>query len=603
MLANLRELYGLLSADQRKRFLRLQVLVVLMSFAEVAGVLSIGPFMALVADMEQLQRSGTLTQVYQFSGASSPEIFLVWMGLAVLLALTMAAMISMLTIWRLSMFGSRLGEEIASRLYHYYMHRPWLFHAGTNSSKLTKQISTETRRITSSVIKPLMQMNAKLVMSAFMATALFIYNPLVALIGISLFVVAYLILFRVVRQRLIINGRRISEQQSIRFKLMAEGFGGIKDALLLGRQGSFTNSFRKNSFRLARAEGINQALSQVPRYAMELVAYGAVIVLVLYLLALYEGDTASILSVLAVYSLAGFKLLPAFQQIYTSVAQMRGNLAAFEVMQDDLRDSAEREQVNACYKASESTSTVWAPQRDIAFRGVHFGYPGKPEAALRGLNLTIPVNSVVGLVGPSGSGKSTTVDLLLGLLAPDRGEVLIDGQPLKAENRRAWQNCLGFVPQHIFLADSSVRSNIAFGLPEAQVDDERIRRAASMAHLDELLVELPKGLDTHIGERGVQLSGGQRQRIGIARALYYDANVLVLDEATSALDGITERVIMDAIHDFSGKKTIIMIAHRIQTVKQCDAIHLMDKGVVSDSGTYQELFQRNAMFERMATHA
>jgi len=206
-------------------------------------------------------------------------------------------------------------------------------------------------------------------------------------------------------------------------------------------------------------------------------------------------------------------------------------------------------------------------------------------------------------VGSSGSGKSTAIDLVLGLMQPEQGQLLVDGKPITQDNLRAWQNTLGFVPQSIFLADSSIRENIAFGLPEHEIDDQKVRRATKMAHLEELVQELPNGLGTRVGERGVQLSGGQRQRIGIARALYHDAEVLILDEATSALDGITEKLIMDAIHDFAGQKTIIMIAHRLATVKQCDTIYLLGNGSVVDSGTYTELTERNQIFKRMAQHA
>ena len=245
----------------------------------------------------------------------------------------------------------------------------------------------------------------------------------------------------------------------------------------------------------------------------------------------------------------------------------------------------------------------WKANRSIRLDNIQFTYPGKQEPALKGLNVDIPVNKVIGLVGATGSGKSTAIDLLLGLIEPQQGELLIDGEPVTAQRRRAWQNSLGFVPQSIFLADSSIRENIGFGLPPEAIDEQRAKNAASMAHLDELLSELPEGLGTRVGERGVQLSGGQRQRIGIARALYHDAEVLILDEATSALDGITEKLIMDAIHDFSGKKTIIMIAHRLATVKQCDVIYLMESGAVADSGSYQDLSKRNVTFRRMAEHA
>jgi len=602
VLSSLKELYSLLTHEQRHKLLRLQVLVVLMSFAEITGVVSIGPFMALVGDMSQLEGQGRLAQLYQVSDAASPEQFLFWLGICVLVLLTGASLISMFTLWRLFMYGARVGAELSSRLYHHYMHQPWLFHASGSSSQLTNQISQECERITGSIINPFMQMNAKLVMALFMAVAVFLYNPMVTLAGLMFFSLSYFLLYHFVRRRLIANGRAITEAQQLRFKLMGEGFGGIKDALLLGRQRVFTQRFEAASERFAEAQSTTQTMGQVPRYALELVAFGSVIFLMLYLLSAHQGNLGTILPVLSVYALAGFKLLPAFQQVYTGISQIRGNLAAFEALRDDLRASAVAPQLNQS-DLTDQTHLHLTPKNNIRLEEVVFTYPGKEEPALKGLNLEIPANHVIGLVGLSGSGKSTAIDLLLGLIEPDSGQVLIDGKPLTADNRRAWQNTLGFVPQAIFLADSSIRENIAFGLSPEAIDEHQIKRAARMAHLDELLAELPNGLDTRVGERGVQLSGGQRQRIGIARALYHDANVLVLDEATSALDGITEKLIMDAIHDFAGKKNIIMIAHRLATVKQCDCIYLIKDGKVLDSGSYDDLADRNTTFKRMAQHA
>lgn len=602
MLKQLKELYTLLTREQRQKLLRLQVLVVLMSFAEIAGVVAIGPFMALVGDMNQLQGDGFIAEVYRLIGLDEPRIFLFWLGICVLIVLTASAVVSMFTVWRLAMYGARVGAELSSRLFHHYMHQPWLFHSSGSSSQLTNQIAQECQRVTGAVINPLMQMNAKLVMATLMAVAIFLYNPLVALIGLAIFALAYLMLYRIVRRRLVRNGRNITQTQRWRFKLMGEGFGGIKDVLLLGRQDIFTRRFDAASADLAAAQGTTQALSQVPRYAMELVAFGSVIFLILYLLAAHEGNLGTILPVLSVYALAGFKLLPAFQQVYTSVSQIRGNLAAFEGLRDDLRASVAIG-LSTASAEPDNLRPSWSPQRSIVLNDVVFTYPGKQEPAVKNLDMEIPVNKVIGLVGASGSGKSTTIDLLLGLIEPQQGKLRIDDETVTAERRRAWQNSLGFVPQSIFLADSSIRENIAFGLPLAAIDEEKVRRAATMAHLDELLSELPQGFDTPVGERGVQLSGGQRQRIGIARALYDDAEVLILDEATSALDGITEKLIMDAIHDFSGKKTIIMIAHRLATVKQCDIIYLLANGEVVDAGSYEDLSQRNITFRRMAEHA
>lgn len=600
MLSQIRQLYNLLSFEQRKRLLRLQILIVLMSFTELAGVVSIAPFMALVGDMSQLQGEGLLADLFRASALEDPKQFLFLLGVSVLLILIVSACISMFTTWRLALFGSQVGAELAIRLYNHYLHQPWLFHASSTSSQLTNQIAQECQRITDAIIGPLMLMNAKIFMAVLMTLAILLFNPMVALVGLAVFGTAYVLLFGIVRRRLLANGRTITESQRSRFKLMAEGFGGIKDVLLLGRQTNFVSRFTGVSLRFARAVGTTQAMSQVPRYAMELVAFGGVISLVLYLLGAYQGNLGIILPLLSMYALAGFKLLPAFQQIYTSLSQVRANIAAFEALRDDLKASVTAD--SDTDQASPQLNDFAAPEGYIELKDLTFTYPGKVEPALRDVTVRIPKNGVIGLVGASGSGKSTLIDVLLGLIQPQEGTLRIDGVPVKEERLRAWQNCLGFVPQAIFLADSTIRENIAFGLPPELIDDQRIRRAATMSHLDGLLEELPLGLETRVGERGVQLSGGQRQRIGIARALYDDADILILDEATSALDGITERLIMDAIHDFSGKKTIIMIAHRLATVRHCDRIYLLANGQVIDQGSYDELNERNLVFQRMAQH-
>jgi HlyD family secretion protein len=602
MFKSLKTLYALMEPAQRRRLHTLQALVILMSLAEVVSVMSIGPFMALVGNLNQLQGEGLLAQAYRWSGVASATQFVVLAGAASLAALATSALISMYTLWRLSMYGALVGAQLGNRLFAHYMEQPWLFHASGNSAQLTNKIAQEAQRVTSGIINAFMQLNAKLIMASVVAVAVLIYNPAVALVGVSLFALAYLGLYKLVRMRLEHNGRDVSKYQALRFMLMAEGFGGIKDALLLGRQRTFTERFAKASNHFAVANASNQIISQVPRYAVELLAFGSVIGLVLYLMVAHQGDVGTILPVLSLYALAGMKLLPAFQQVYSSITQIRSAIPALDSIKEDLRHSLLATGAGNA-PAGEAGAEHLVPTQSIQLQGIRFQYPNTERFALNQLNITIPANKVVGLVGASGSGKSTAIDVLLGLVTPQEGALLVDGAPIQGHNLRAWQNSVGFVAQSIFLADSSIRANIAFGLPPEVIDEEKIRRAVDMAHLTDLLNTLPQGLDTFVGERGVQLSGGQRQRIGIARALYHDADVLVLDEATSALDGITEKMIMDAVHDFGGKKTIVMVAHRLATVKQCDWIFMLHEGQVVDEGTYQTLVQRNDTFKRMAAHA
>ncbi|MEH6592460.1 MAG: ATP-binding cassette domain-containing protein [Halioglobus sp.] len=597
MIASLKELYSLLTAEQRKKLAQLQVLVILMSIAEVASVFAIGPFMALVGNIDQLSGDGIIAQIYDWTGLTNTTHFLILVGIFALLALTVSALLSTLTIWRLSMYGSRVGAELSNRLYMYYMHQPWLYHASGNSSHLINKISNESARVTNGIIGPLMQVNARLVMALTMAVAVFIYNPIVAVTGVILFGGAYAFLFAVVRARVHRNGLAVSKQQTRRLKLMSEGFGGIKDVLLLGRQSHFTDRFSSASYSYARATGNNSVLSSAPRFILELVAFGAVIFLVLALLLSNNGDMGRILPAISVYALAGFKLLPAFQQVYSSLTSIKGSMPALDNIKDELRLSS-----NLSFKnetASED-SQCFTRSPEIGLRDVSFSYSTAAANVVNGVSLTIAANTVVGFVGASGSGKSTLIDILMGLIQPNEGTVVIDGNPLTKENLRAWQNQIGFVAQSIYLADASIRDNVAFGLPQDLIEQDKVDAAIKTAHLQELVQSLPQGLDTIVGERGVQLSGGQRQRIGIARALYHNAQVLIFDEATSALDGITEKLIMDAIHDFAGSKTIVLIAHRLATVKKCDRIYLMEEGKVAAQGTFEELVHENATFKVMS---
>lgn len=504
----------------------------------------------------------------------------------------------MFTLWRLFMFANRTGIEIANRLYNHYLNQNWLFHANGSSAQLTKKISTETSRVTSLVLVPLLQMNAKIVLAILLSVSISIYDPQVAITGLSAFAVGYFIIFRSVRARLTKNGKAISQVDEQRFRLMNEGFGGIKDVLLFGRNNDFINRFSKAGETFAHSQGTNQSLAQVPRYMVELVAFGFMIALVLYLIATHKGNLGLVLPVLTVYTLAGFRLLPAFQQIFACIANIKGNISAFESIQQDLKDS-----LQTVEKLKKSSTGYMNLKKEISLENITFTYPRKSEATLKQLNMLIPVNKVVGVVGSSGSGKSTLIDILLGLLEPHHGELRIDGTIINSQNRRLWQNTIGFVAQSIFLSEGSIAENVAFGIPKDKIDLDKVQQALELAHLSEFIQGLEKGLHTKVGERGVQLSGGQRQRIGIARALYNKAEVLIFDEATSSLDGLTEKMVMEAIHNFSGKKTIIMIAHRIKTVEKCDQIFFIDKGKVVDQGTFQELIKTNKQFKKIAGHA
>jgi len=321
----IKELLYLLTPSQRKRFYVLQIFVAIMAVLEIFGVASMIPFMAVVGDMSQLQEDTPIAQIYKSSGITSESQFVFILGVFVLLALTISTIISMFTIWKLSIFAHQIGTELADRLYTHYLKQGWLFHASGSSAQLTKKIATETTRVTANILVPLMHINSKILLVFLLSLSIFIYNPKVAMIGISIFVATYIILFRIVRTRLASFGKATSDVTEQRFRLMNEGFGGIKDVLLLGRDADFIGRFNKTGNILAYSLGTTNAIIQIPRYLVELIAFGSIILLILYLMVSYEANLGIILPILSIYAVGAIKLLPAFQQIYGSIGVIKAN--------------------------------------------------------------------------------------------------------------------------------------------------------------------------------------------------------------------------------------------------------------------------------------
>lgn len=588
----LRKIIFLLDRKQRISLLKLQFLVVLMGVAEVCSVASIAPFMTIIGNVDALDKDGVLKSIYLFSGVSEPYYFIVLVGFFSLGVLLVSSIISMVASWYMSMYASRLGTQVGDKLYQYYLSRDWLYHVENNSAHLSKKISIETHRLTMSVLMPFVRMNSKVVLALIMGLGLFFIDPVVSMVALFLFGVAYFFLYSVVKKKLTENGENVSASNNERFVLMAEAFGGIKDVILFEKMDIFHQRFCKSSAVLAYAQGANQAIVDAPRYFMELVTFSAMILLVLYLYSAENGDVSGILALLSIYAMAGLKMLPAFQQIYRSVGMIKGNRVALDDIYDELKcfEDVRRELLN---------DSKLFPVSSIALHNVCFTYPGSSVSVLNNINLDIPCKKTIGIVGASGSGKSTLLDVLLGLIHPDTGCIKVDGVILGSKELSAWKASIGYVPQSIYLADKSLAENIAFGVPVEDIDYDALYDAIQLSHLNEVVESLSGGVTAHVGEHGVQLSGGQRQRIGIARALYRKPNVLVFDEATSALDGVTERYIMEALEELSGSKTIIMVAHRLKTVEKCDVIYMLNSGSVVASGSYDELLRDSEEFNKM----
>ena len=598
MIKKFQHLLNLLTSSQRKKFYLLQVLLVFMSFFEVIGIASIIPFMTLVGDMSVLQQDGVIAKLYNIIGFTSEISFVFLLGVGVLFLLFFASIVSMFSVWKFSMFAFEAGAEISNKLYYHYLSQNWLFHTSVTSAEMSKKITVETGRITGGVLLPFMQMNARFVFVLFVTVAIIIYEPIISLLGFLIFLILYLTIYRFVKNRLKHNGMVITQLNQQRFRLMNDAFGGVKDLLLLGKGNYFIKHFFKVSKEIAVKQGNNTTMSAVPRYIVEIFAFGLIMTLLLTLFVIKDGNLGIILPILSVYALTGFKLLPSFQQIYLSITSIKANISAFDEIFKDLKDY--NKHAESRYLLKKNTQDIIQLNKNLSLENMSFHYPDKKELVLDNINMKVPFNSVVGVVGRSGAGKSTLIDIILGLIEPQSGKLKIDGNVISdSKNKRAWQNNIGYVSQNIFLSEQTIAENIAFGVQKDKIDYKRLNEVINYADLSEFIKNLEDKIDTKVGERGVKLSGGQKQRIGIARALYNEKNIIIFDEATSSLDGFTEKKIMDSIYSLKGKKTIILIAHRLKTVEKCDLIFFMDKGKIIDKGSYRELIEKNEYFRNL----
>lgn len=461
---------------------------------------------------------------------------------------------------------------------------------------MSTSILAECNQVINGALFPAMQVVAHGLVVMALVCVLIYADPFLAAIAVLVLGLAYGSAYISIRRFLLKIGEKRRSANRGRFSVVQEVLGGIKDVLIGGLEDTSLERFRLQSRRLAKYMTSSKLVGEMPSFAMQGLVYGGMVAVILYLM-IRHGNLQDALPVLSLYAFAGYRLMPSLQQLYKQMAEVRFNKSTL----DSLYDDVVRLESSMILLPTDQQKALPPMRQELQVKGVGFSYQRATRPALVDVSLLLPAHSTTGVVGSTGSGKTTLIDLMLGLLKPEVGQLIVDGEPVTVENVRSWQRMVGYVPQQIFLADDSVAANIAFGLPIEQVDQQAVERAARIANLhDFVMSELTDGYNTRVGERGVRLSGGQRQRIGIARALYRDPAILILDEATSALDNLTEKAVMEAVNNLGGKKTIVMIAHRLSTVRHCDQIVLMDKGRVMALGTYDELLDRSESFRRMA---
>jgi len=591
------KIFAIISPAEKKKMTWLLLAILIMGLMETAGIASIMPFLAVLGNPGIIQTNVLLSKVYSVSAVENQTQFLYLLGFGVLMVLICSNSFSAFTNWLLLRFIYFQGHELSCRLFGQYLARPYSFFLNHNSSELIKNIISEVHRVIVGILTPLMQMISRTIIAMCIIVFLIAMDPLLAVMVLTICGGSYVAVYMVARKKLAERGKITTRTQSQRFKLTGEAFGGIKDLKLLNRESYYLDRYQTPSHDFALSEATGQAITILPKYALETIVFGGMVLIMLYLIG-FKEEMNRVVPILGLYAFAGYRLMPGFNQIFQGSSQIRYHSAALDVIHDHMHNKSASESET---KSAKQTGTLIPFEKEISLKNICYSYQGTDTSVINDLSISVRVNSSIGIVGTTGSGKSTLIDIILGLLEIETGQFIIDEAEIDSHNMKLWQKNIGYVPQHIYLADDTVVRNIAFGIPDEKIDQSAVIQAANIANIHDFVSkELPQGYDTNLGERGVRLSGGQRQRIGIARALYSDPKVLILDEATSALDGVTENAVMNAIRKLAGSKTIIMIAHRITTVKECDTIFVIEKGKIIANGSYDELITSSEQFRAIA---
>lgn len=600
MIKNYQKLLTLFDQRERRWFYLLLCLMVLVALAEVVGISSVLVLLNVLSTPEKILDSGIMSKLYEHFQFSSIYSFQVSLSVVVFIVVFTSLATKAFGAYLVIKFATMRGYSISCRLLQKYLHQPYEWFLQQNSADISKNVLGQIDVLVGQVIIPLLRLMAGTISSLAIVVFLLVVDPYVSLLSATILGGAYTVLYLKLRNTFQRFGRDVLQADELRYRLVGEATGGFKQVKLYGLETSYTNRFEKPARHRANSLALNVTLSELPRYALEATTFGLLLVLILVLLLSNSGNLAAAIPTLGIFAFAVMRLLPSVQQIYHSLVTIKGG----EEPLNHIVEAYEKPLPNDLSELGAEPAPKAPPlpvTRELTLSDLSFSYDQADRQALKDLNMTIEACSTVGIVGGTGAGKTTLIDLILGILPVQSGTLSVDGVPITEENRRAWQDTIGYVPQEIYLADDTIARNIAFGVPQEKIDMEAVENAARTAALHDFIEsDLSQGYQTAVGERGVRLSGGQRQRIGIARALYRNPSLLIMDEATSALDNITERIVMEAVHNIRSDKTVILIAHRLSTVKECDQIFLMEHGKIGTVGTYEELVSNNATFREMA---
>jgi ABC-type multidrug transport system fused ATPase/permease subunit len=566
-----------------------------MGFVELIGIGSIGPFISIITNPEIIHQNEYLNIVYTRFNFASDRDFIIFAGVAVIISLAASNIFLAVTTLINYYYSEKRRYTLSMRLFEKYLRQPYIYFLNQNTAVFIRNLDRNINVFITSVLANSLNAITSSVVALAIIVLLIMLNPLLALISSSVLVFLYITIFGLLKNVLSKRGQESHNLSFLRYKYINEAFNGIKDIKILRKERVFLELFRAPTLKSAKNEAISAAVNEMPRFLIETIAMGGMVSVILIMIS--SGlKIEEFLPVLTIYAFGAYRLLPLLQKIFRAITAIKYGFPVVEALHQDftgLPDGAEL--------LYDKDIALLPFNAEITIENIVFSYPNADRIVLNNISLTIKCNTSIALVGPTGCGKTTLVDIILCLLNPRQGKLSVDCRLIDDSNRINWQKNLGYVPQNIYLTEDTIKNNIAFGIPPNDIDMEAVVRAAKLANIHDFVSEeLEKGYDTSIGERGIKLSGGQRQRIGIARAIYHNPSVLIFDEATSALDSLTENAVMDAINNMGHKKTIIIIAHRLTTVRNCDCIYMMDKGVITDYGNYEKLYSENGTFRKMA---
>lgn len=599
MYSSLKRLYSEFSKKEKGRLKLLSVLIIVTGLVQVLNIVSIFPFISVASNPDVIDANQYLSRAKEILHIETNNEFLVYLGIAVLFSIILTNAFLAFSTWVTMKFVVTTTNSFSFRLLQRYLNETYQFHLQRNSADLVKNITGEVNRVVNGGIMSSLEICSKGFTVLAILVLLVFMDPVIASLMVTILGGAYTAVYFILRKKLAKVGKIVTGLFSTRFQYINESLGGIKELMVMRRQRYYLDQFQNVSREIIKHQVFNRSATDLPKYILETIAFGGILTIAIYIIAV-EQDTKSIMPTIALYGFAGYRLMPALQAIFKATATLKHDISAVDLFYQDLVGTPEQPFNRETIGKVDKTKLQF--DKNIILKDVSFSYPNAKNKAVDSLSMQIDCNSSVGIVGTSGSGKSTLVDIILGLLSTSSGTITIDGLILSSSNINQWQNNIGYVPQTIFLSDLTISENIAFGIPSHEIDQQQVIVAAKMANLHDFISnDLEEGYHTIVGERGIRLSGGQRQRIGIARALYHQPKLLLLDEATSALDGKSEKVVMQAVSELAGKVTIIMIAHRLSTVMNCDYLVWLEKGKVKAKGTFSELVKTNNEFREFAS--